>query len=106
MDVKFIPFERIMLTVARINRYQYNTAVKDIHSVICMEHEQRLPRNSGLIVGVLIVALIVGSGITILFIYPIATTDKTSFYIAVAAIILSPIFLLAAFVINVKKERS
>jgi hypothetical protein len=57
-------------------------------------------------VGALIVALIVGGGITILLIYPIATTDKTSFYIAVAVILLSPIFLLAAFVINVKKERS
>ena len=37
------------------------------------------------IVGALIVALIVGGGIAILAIYPIATTDKTSFHIAVAA---------------------
>jgi NADH:ubiquinone oxidoreductase subunit 3 (subunit A) len=68
-----------------------------------MNQEQRLPRNAGSIVGVLIVGLIVGGGITVLFLYPIATSDRTSFYIALAAILLAPIFLLAAFVINVKK---
>ncbi len=42
--------------------------------------------------------VIVAGGITILFVYP--TIDKTSFYIVVAAVVLSPIFAIAAYIIN------
>jgi heme A synthase len=64
--------------------------------------ERRLPRNASLIVGLMIVALIIGGGIVILSLYP--TTDKTSFYVALAAIVLSPIFLAAAFLVNKKQQ--
>lgn len=69
-----------------------------------MNQEQRLPGNTGFIVGVIVIGLIVGGGITILAIYP--TTDKTSFYLGVAAIVLSPIFLVAAFLVNRKRQLS
>jgi phosphate/sulfate permease len=59
---------------------------------------QRSSSSTGVIVGVIVAALIVAGGITILFGYP--TTDKTSFYIVVAAILLSPIFAIAAYIIN------
>ena len=67
-----------------------------------MTQRRRLPRNAGLMVGLIIVALIIGGGITILALYP--TTDKTSLYVAVASIVLSPIFLAAAFLVNKKQQ--
>jgi phosphate/sulfate permease len=54
--------------------------------------------STGVILGVIVAALIVAGGITILFVYPM--TDKTSFYIVVAAIFLSPIFVIAAYIIS------
>lgn len=68
----------------------------------CMSRH-RSSNSTGVIVGVIIAALIVAGGITILFVYP--TTDKTSFYIVVAAVVLSPIFAIAAYIINKNKDR-
>jgi len=61
-------------------------------------NRHRSSNSTGVIVGVIVAALIVAGGITILFVYP--TTDKTSFYIVVAAVVLSPIFAIAAYIIN------
>jgi lipopolysaccharide export LptBFGC system permease protein LptF len=58
--------------------------------------------STGVIVGAIVVALIAAGGITILFVYP--TKDKISFYIAVAAVVLSPIFVIAAYIINKNTE--
>jgi hypothetical protein len=60
------------------------------------EHQGRI----GLIVAVIIVALIVAGGITLWVIYP--TADRTSFYIVAAAMVLSPIFVLTAYLMNRK----
>jgi hypothetical protein len=61
-------------------------------------NQERRASNPGFLVGVIIAALVVAGGITILVLYPVS--DRTSFYIAVAAIVLSPIFVLVAFVVN------
>jgi hypothetical protein len=53
-------------------------------------------------VAAIIAALIVGGGIALLVLYP--RTDRTSFYIVVAAMVLSPIFVLAAFLVNKKMQ--
>jgi uncharacterized protein YacL len=63
----------------------------------------QLPKNAGLIVGLIIGALIIASGITLAIIYRIA--NSTSFYIAVIVMILSPIFLLAAYFVNIKQRQ-
>ncbi len=63
-----------------------------------MSSAEYVSKRTGLIVGAMIAALIVAGGITLLVLYPV--TDTTSFYIAVAGVILSPIFLFAAYLIN------
>jgi uncharacterized membrane protein (GlpM family) len=47
-------------------------------------------------------ALVIAGGVTVLIIYQL--TDLTSFYIAVVAVILSPIFLLIAYLISKRRE--
>jgi hypothetical protein len=58
--------------------------------------------NVGIIVAAIIVGLIIGGGVTLWVIYP--TTDRTTFYIVAAVMILSPTFVLAAFLINKKMQ--
>ena len=68
-----------------------------------MDWEPQLPKNSGFIVALIVAALIIGGGITLLLIYP--TTDKISFYVAFAAVVLAPIFVLAAFFVNKQQSK-
>jgi uncharacterized membrane protein len=63
--------------------------------------EYRLKR-IGRIVGAMITALIVAGVVTALVLYQ--RTDLTSFYIAVAALILAPIFLFAAYMVNKRQQ--
>jgi hypothetical protein len=63
-----------------------------------MNSTEHMPKRTGLIAGAIMAGLILAGGITILVLRPV--TDLASFYIAVAAVILSPIFLLAAYIIN------
>lgn len=63
-----------------------------------MSSAEYVSKRTGLIVGAMIAALIVAGGIAVLVLYPV--TNSTSFYIVVAAVILSPIFLFAAYFLN------
>jgi hypothetical protein len=67
-----------------------------------MSSDGYVSKRTGLIVGVMITALIVAGGVTILVLYQ--RMDLTSFYIAVAAVVLSPILLIAAYVINRRQQ--
>lgn len=57
----------------------------------------------GLIVGMIIASLVLAGALTLLVLYSV--TDPTSFYVAVAAIALSPIFVLAAFLVNKQQTK-
>jgi hypothetical protein len=65
-----------------------------------MSSAEYAPRRTGLIVAAMLLGLILAGGVTILVVRPF--TDMTSYYIAVAAVIVSPIFLLAAYLINLR----
>jgi hypothetical protein len=67
-----------------------------------MSSAEYASRRTGLIVGAILLGLILAGGVTILALRPF--TDMTSYYIAVAAVILSPIFLLAAYLINLRSR--
>jgi hypothetical protein len=67
-----------------------------------MSSDGYVSKRTGLIVGAMITALIVAGAVTILVLYQ--RTDLTSFYIAVAALVLSPILLIAAYVINRRQQ--
>jgi predicted small integral membrane protein len=69
-----------------------------------MSSDGYVSKRAGVIVGAMIAALIVAGGVTILVLYH--RTDLTSFYIAVAAVVLSPILLFAAYVINKRQQTS
>jgi hypothetical protein len=59
---------------------------------------QRSFGNVGTIMALIVALLIVGGGITLLSLY--SATEKTSFYIALAVLVLSPIFVVAAYFVN------
>lgn len=63
---------------------------------------QRPQTHVGVIVAAIIVGLIVAGGFTLWVTYP--TTDRISFYIVAAAIVLAPIFVLAAYFVNRKMK--
>ena len=67
-----------------------------------MSSKDYLPKRTSLIVGIIIAALIVAGGVTILVLRPV--TDPASLYIAAAAVILSPIFVLIAYLVNRKGQ--
>jgi hypothetical protein len=55
-------------------------------------------------VAAIMVALIVGGAVTIIVLY--STVDATSALVAAVAIVLAPIFLLAAYVVNARQTDS
>jgi hypothetical protein len=67
-----------------------------------MNSTEHMPKRAGLIAGAIMAGLVLAGGITILVLRPV--TDLTSLYIAVAAVILSPVFLLVAYLINKRRE--
>ena len=67
-----------------------------------MDQQGQQSVNRVKIVAVMIAALIIAGGIALLALYPM--TDQTSFYIVVAAMVFSPIFILLAFLVNKRSQ--
>jgi VIT1/CCC1 family predicted Fe2+/Mn2+ transporter len=55
-------------------------------------------------VAAIIVALIIGGAVTVVVLY--STVDVTSAFVAAVAIVLAPIFLLAAYIVNARQTGS
>jgi drug/metabolite transporter (DMT)-like permease len=65
-----------------------------------MREEQRSRNKYNILVAAMIIALVVGGAISLVTLY--STTDTTSASIAAVAIILAPIFVLIAYLVNTK----
>jgi hypothetical protein len=63
-----------------------------------MSSESSVQDKTGLVVGVILAGLIIAGAIVVLVLS--SSTNATSFYVAVAGMVLSPVFVLVAYVIN------
>jgi hypothetical protein len=58
--------------------------------------------HAGVIVAAITASLIAAGGVAVWVIYPM--TDRVAFYIVVAVMVLSPVFVLAAYLVNTKMK--
>jgi VIT1/CCC1 family predicted Fe2+/Mn2+ transporter len=66
-----------------------------------MRDEQNSKKKYNLFVAAIIVALIIGGAVTVVVLY--STVDTASAFVAALAIVLAPIFLLVAYVVNARQ---
>jgi hypothetical protein len=66
-----------------------------------MRDEQNSKRKYNLFVAAIIVALIIGGAVTVVVLY--STVDTASAFVAALAIVLAPIFLLVAYIVNARQ---
>lgn len=66
-----------------------------------MREEQNSKREYNLFAAAIIVALIIGGAVTVVVLY--STVDTASSFVAALAIVLAPIFLLVAYIVNARQ---